>query len=311
MIAIGLLESIYGLVQTLIPSMGVLWVDYIDSYLGTARGTFINRNNFAGHLEMIWPLALGVAFSMTGRVKTVKEALNSDKLNRQALMALGIIVLLMALIFTRSRGGIISGLAGLAAFSLLAKNELKIIARQSRYLVGGILVLLSAYMTTIGIGPIVQRFLSLRGGGISRMDIWKDSLPVVRDHPLGIGLGNYENVFALYNQSATSNETVVFAHSDYFQLLIETGWFGFACLTGAFLIYLWKSALGIKKIDARRDPLTFFLAVGAFSGLMSIAVHSFFDFNLQIPANCLYFVVLITLLNSCIQEGQRIIRNNR
>jgi len=48
MIGIGLLESVYGLIQALTPSLGVLWVEYIEDYMGTARGTFINRNNFSG-----------------------------------------------------------------------------------------------------------------------------------------------------------------------------------------------------------------------------------------------------------------------
>ena len=69
-------EAVYGLIQALVPSMGVLWVDYVQAYLGTARGTFINRNNFAGFIEMIWPLALGVTLAMTGRVHSLKEALD-------------------------------------------------------------------------------------------------------------------------------------------------------------------------------------------------------------------------------------------
>jgi hypothetical protein len=36
--------------------------------------------------------------------------------------------------------------------------------------------------------------------------------------------------------------------------------------------------------------------VGAFSGLVSISFHSFFDFNLQIPANAVYFVALLAIM---------------
>jgi hypothetical protein len=31
----------------------------------------------------------------------------------------------------------------------------------------------------------------------------------------------------------------------------------------------------------------------------SLAFHSFFDFNLQIPANCVYFVTVMAILYSC------------
>ena len=240
MIGIGLLEAVYGLIQALVPSMGVLWVDYIQDYMGTARGTFINRNSFAAFIGMIWPLALGITLAMTGRVYSLKEVLGSDRLNRQALMALGIIVFLLALIFTRSRAGIVSGLVGFLAFSILARTGMKALAMQTRVLMGGIIVLLCIYTMTIGVGPIVQRFLTLGGDGGSRMDIWRDSLPIINDHPLGIGLGNYENVFHVYNQSLTSDKTVMHAHNDYLQLLIETGWIGFFAIMSRFFHFPWK-----------------------------------------------------------------------
>ena len=299
MIGIGLLEAAYGLIQALVPSMGVLWVDYIQDYMGTSRGTFINRNSFAAFIGMIWPLALGFTLAMTGRVTSLKEALGSDKLNRQALMALVIIVFLLALIFTRSRAGIVSGLLGFLAFSILARTGMKALALHTRVLMGGIIVLLCVYTMTIGVGPIVQRFLSLGADSGSRMDIWRDSLPIINDHPLGIGLGNYENVFQVYNHSLTSDRTVIHAHNDYLQLLIETGWIGFFAIMIGFFIFIVKSARRIKQLDFRRDPLRFFLAVGAFSGLISMSVHGLFDFNLQIPANCLYFVVLMAILSAC------------
>jgi O-antigen ligase len=89
------------------------------------------------------------------------------------------------------------------------------------------------------------------------------------------------------------------AHNDYLQLLIETGWLGFFSIMIGFFIFLGTRARNIKLIDFRRDPLRFFLAVGALSGMISMAVHSLFDFTLQIPANCVYFVVLMAILSAC------------
>jgi len=306
MIGVGLLEAVYGLIQALVPSMGVLWVDYIQDYMGTARGTFINRNSFAAFIGMIWPLALGITLAMTGRIYSLREALGSDRLNRQALMAMGIIVFLLALIFTRSRAGIVSGLVGFTAFSILARTGMKSLALQTRVLMGGIIVLLCIYTMTIGAGPIVQRFLALGGDGGSRIDIWRDSLQIIKDHPLGIGLGNYENVFQVYNQSLASDKTVIHAHNDYLQLLVETGWIGFFTIMIGFFIFLGKRARRIKKLDFKKDPLRFYLAVGAFSGLISMSVHCLFDFNLQIPANCLYFVVLMAVLSACTRPRKTI-----
>ncbi len=302
MIMIGLAESIYGLVQALVPSMGVLWVDYIQTYLGSARGTFINRNNFAGFVEMIWPLALGLTLSMTGRVHSLKMILHSDKLNRQALMAMCIIVFLLTLILTRSRGGIISGMAGVLIFFILARQGMQNRSTQIKILLSGIVGLLIVYTLIIGIGPVIDRFFTLASDGSSRINIWRDSLQIIRDHPLGIGLHNYADVIEIYNQRGTHEKTIGYAHNDYLQLLIETGWVGFVSLIGAMVAFLIRCTQRIGRLNFRKDPLRFYVAVGAFSGITSIAVHSLFDFNLQIPANCVYFVVLMAILSACTQQ---------
>jgi len=301
MIGLGIIEAIYGLIQAVVPSTGVLWVDYVKDYMGNARGTFINRNHFAGFIELIWPLALGVTIAMTDRKNSLKNALASDLLNRQALMALCIVVLLLALVLSRSRAGIAGGIIGLVTFWYLARPNIRRIALHTRLLMGGIVVVLSIYCLTIGVGPTVKRFLLIDDRN-SRIDIWEDSLSIIEDHPLGIGLRNYENVFQIYNQHSTSGKIVKYAHNDYLQLLIETGWVGFFCIIGGFVYFVGKSFRIIRQFDEKDDPMRFFLAVGAFSGIMSMAFHSLFDFNLQIPANCLYFVVLMAILSSCTEK---------
>ena len=278
------------------PSLGVLWVDYIEDYMGTARGTFINRNNFAAFINMIWPLALGLTLGTNGKMNSLKAILSSDRLNRHALMALGVIGFLLTLILTRSRAGIFSGIVGFMTFMIMSRTKKYWVAAQTRALLCGIIVLLSVYIIAIGVGPILERFLAVDVDGNFRMLIWEDSLSIIKDHPIGIGLRNYENVFSVYNQSFVSDKTVMYAHNDYLQLLIETGWVGFFTLIGGFIFFIGKSYRLVRRLDFNNDPFRFFLAVGAFSGIISLAFHSFFDFNLQIPANCLYFVTLIAIL---------------
>jgi O-antigen ligase len=298
---LGITEALYGLIQALVPSMGVLWVDYVHDYMGNARGTFINRNHFAGFVELIWPLVLGVTLSMTDRKHSLKRALASDLLNRQALMALGIVVLLLALLLSRSRAGIAGGLIGLLTFWYLARPNIRHITLHARILIGGVVVFLCIYCLTIGVGPILERFFLIDDVN-SRIDIWRDSLSILKDHPLGIGLRNYENVFEVYNQSIVSDKKVMHAHNDYLQLMIETGWIGFICLLSAFISFIARSFQVIRRLDPKGDPMRFFLAIGSFSGLISLAFHSFLDFNLQIPANILYFVTLMAILSSCTEK---------
>ena len=307
MIGIGVLEAIYGLIQALVPSMGVLWVDYVHDYMGNARGTFINRNHFAGFVEMVWPLILAYAISITYRGRSFKKALAYDFLNRQALMALGIVVLILALLLSRSRAGFVGCFIGFVTFWFMARPTMRQITLPTRILLFGIIVILSVYCLTIGVEPLFERFLSIDDSN-SRIEIWLDSLFIIKDHPFGVGLRNYENVFKVYNQSFAPNKDVLYAHNDYLQLLVETGWIGFFSIISGFVLFLLRSVRRIKRLDFRSDPLRFYLAVGAFSGIVSLAFHSFFDFNLQIPANCLYFVTLMAIVSSCTKQPQSPLR---
>ena len=300
MTVVALVEAVYGLFQALVPTMGVLWVHYIQDYMGSARGTFINRNHFAGFIEMVWPLTLGFTLAQGGwgQRYTLKRILASERLNRQALLSLGVVVLLLSLLFSKSRAGILSASLCFLIFILLTHSGSKGLHRYTWLLLVGIIGIVVTYSLTIGVGPIANRFFTLRGGD-SRLEFWRDSLPIIKDHPFGIGLRNYENVIPVYNVSMMADKRLEFAHNDYLQLLIEAGWIGFIAVLAGFFIFMWKHASRIRRLDLHNDPLRFFLAVGAFSGLISLAFHSFFDFNLQIPANCVYFATLMAILDSC------------
>ncbi len=217
-------------------------------------------------------------------------------------MALGVIVFLLALIFSRSRAGMLCALIGFLAFVIQARPGMSAMVRPTRVLLGGVAVLVCLYTLTIGIEPVIDRFLRIASDGSSRLEIWHDSLAMIKDHPLGIGLRNYENVFQIYNHTFATDRPVVFAHNDYLQLLIESGWVGFVAMMGAFAVFLANRIQRIRRLDFRGDPLRFYLAVGACSGLISMAAHGLFDFNLQIPANCLYFVVLMAILSACTSQ---------
>lgn len=171
-------------------------------------------------------------------------------------------------------------------------------------IVGVFLALTLFYGLRIGFGPIIDRFMALDQGD-SRLDYWKDSLAIISTHPLGIGLASFKYVFPVYNvTSMTESITPYYLHNDVLQLMVETGWPGAAILLSAFLVFMVKCFLRIRRMDFDADPQHFFVAVGAFSGIVSICVHSFFDFNLQIPANAMYFVVLMAMLRSCIRNAK-------
>ncbi|MEE4112855.1 MAG: O-antigen ligase family protein, partial [Desulfobacteraceae bacterium] len=298
-------EALYGNLQALVPNMGVLWVTYLKAYLGDARGTYINRNHFAGLMEMLLPLLLGFGLSRVswgGRLK-MATLLHSERLHQHLLVILGLVIMALALLFSKSRGGITGGLIGLLVFVWLLRGRQRRLPLETRAALGLFLALIVFYGLNVGFGPIIERFLALDQGGNGRLDFWRDSLPMIADHPLGIGLAAFKTVFPVYHVSAVSDASMpYYLHNDWLQLLAETGWIGLISLGGAFLVFMGRSVVRIRRMDPASDPQRFFLAVGAFSGLVALGFHSLMDFNLQIPANATYFVMLLALVQVLVHD---------
>jgi len=308
LLSVAFIEAIYGIIQALIPSLGVLWVDYIKSYLGDARGTYINRNHFAGFMEMMLPLGLAYTLAMGSWQKKIslKALITSDRPNFQFFLSIGLIVMVLALLLSKSRAGIFGGVIGFLTFVLLMRSSSGELPRSFWVIIAVIVGMVAFYSLKIGIDPVVERFFRI-SKDTSRLDIWRDSMAMIKDHPFGIGLAAFKDVFPVYNRSNFLDVRFIYLHNDYLQLLVEAGWLGFLTLVGGFYIFLVKSVFKVRHMRLQSDPMRFFLSIGALSGLVSIAFHSFFDFNLHIPANCVYFVMLIGIVYNCAwQEGQEI-----
>ena len=300
LLVVSFLEAIYGLFQALVPSLGVLWVDYIRNYLGDARGTYINRNHFAGFMEMMLPLGLGYTLAMGNWRKKIslKALMSSDRPNFQFFLSIGLVVMALALLLSRSRAGIFGGVLGFVTFALLMRSSSGELPRSFWVMISVIVGMVSFYSLKIGIDPVLERFLRI-SKETTRLDIWHDSMAMIKDHPFGIGLAAFSRVFPVYNASNFSDIRFAYLHNDYLQLLAESGWIGFLALVGGFYVFLVKSILKIRKMRLHSDPLKYFLAIGALSGLVSMAFHSFFDFNLHMPANAVYFVMLMGIVYHC------------
>ena len=92
------------------------------------------------------------------------------------------------------------------------------------------------------------------------------------------------------------------AHNDYLQLLVETGLAGFSIAVW-FLVLVFRQAAG--KLKNWTETASGAMTVAALLGCMGILVHSFLDFNLQIPANAALFYVLCAIAASApLQESQ-------
>jgi O-antigen ligase len=291
LLGIGVLLAAYGCIQFLIGQQYIFeYRRWIPAY--NATGTFVNRNHFAGLLEMIVPFLLAqVLFARWAAgssrrspwVNLIVSPLSSRLLLRIVLLAL----LCIALIFSRSRMGLMAGIGGMlvvGAIVFLQKRQRSVLLAMAL-----VLAIPMAYSLWIGISPVVQRFERLTQEGYletDRLPVWRDTLTLIGDYPLtGTGLGTYRWTNQHYQTSRFSG-TYEHAHNDYLEFASEIGIPAAALLFGSLWVLVIRTARCALSLESVRDRT---LAAGCAGAMAAILIHGITDFNLQIPSNALIF----------------------
>jgi O-antigen ligase len=316
LIALGILEACYGLVQYLAD-----W-QYIYTYakpptMSMASGTYINYNHFAGLLEMVLPFLLVQLWLYPTHVSTSqrslywRQILSGPELARWMLRLGLFLVVFLALIFSQSRSGILAGIAGMVVSGALVfpKGSRRITILSSLAIVS----LLVVYSAWIGLGPVLNRFQNLRqpvAAEQSRIMIWRDSFMLIQDFPvLGSGLGTFPWV-SLHYQTMPVTVRYEHAHNDYLEFAADIG------IPAALILFcsLWVLAAGVARKSLLLDRWTEKRLAAACAGsLIALLIHSLTDFNLQIPANALIFSWIAgtaTSLASKSRSGNRVTHHN-
>jgi O-antigen ligase len=278
MIVFGACYAFFALAQELTANGKIFWM-VKPRFGGSIYGSYVNRDHYAGLMEMLVPIPF--VLSMGHVLKGGKRALVGS-----------CAVLMAATIFlSGSRGGMLAFVLEMVLFAALTLRK----GRSPRIAVGLLAgcVLVLAFLIFLGRGQVLGRLGDL-GPGI-RLTITKDSLRMFTKRPmLGWGLGTFPTVYPGY-RSFYTNLFVNEAHNDYVQLLVETGLLGFALMLW-FLIRLYRHGLPTsRRWEFKWDGA---VSLAALLGCTGILLHSFVDFNLQIPANAALFYVLCGLAAS-------------
>ncbi len=292
---VGFLVALEGLVQYLTWNGKIFWFRRVPP--AGAFGPFVNHNHFAGYVEMVIPVAISLTFYL---VEERRRPAFLDEPGRWAKVGLALfasVLLLVSLFFSISRGGILSALAsGLILFGVLWR---RIRSRALKWSVAAALPAAVLFLVFWIGGETVQHnlksFQTLHGEASFRLRVlvWKRVLDDLPDYLwVGAGLGAFEESFAPLTPPGSPARWDR-AHNDYLQLLWETGAVGtLIFLAGSFVFVrrYWAPA-----ISRRSHALDLFRVAIAVS-LLSIALHSLVDFNLQIGSNGFLFALLAGLL---------------
>lgn len=264
----------------------------------SAHGTFVNKNHYAGLLELLIPIliGLGLSFNKNWGSKSkisLSSLLNADRFKQLIILNI-VAATFIALIISKSRMGIMSIVISLIFFFFLPSFITKNYKNFIWFIVVSVLFFI-LLIFLIDITPVLDRFSELSAA--ARIKVWKDCIGIITDfHLFGSGLGTFKYIYPLYKENLKTAVDYNYAHNDYIYLLVETGFIGFSCLT-AGLIILFKDSIKYLRFHLKTsNPFGFFITLGALCSVVSILIHSLADFNLHIPANALIFTAMIGII---------------
>jgi O-antigen ligase len=280
-VAVAFLEGILGLLQVHLAGAP------------QASGTYVNRNHYAGLLELALPFPIMQAIALIQRSRKRYESPTGPAV-LACLLLVTAAVILFACIQSLSRMGFLASLCALGAMGIVALGGG--LAGYKRWIpIGGVLAAIGIAFIYLPSNQLIFRFANMAASeelsGDARAGIWRDSLKLIQAFPvLGCGLGCFESGFCRY-QATAPTMTVDAAHNDYLQLLAELGLVGFPIIA-VLAVRMFKNSFGGA---CRLAGNARYVAIACAGSLTAIAVHSLVDFNLYIPANGMLVVWIAAL----------------
>lgn len=298
----GLGQGLYAIVMTLSGwEYGFLEPKVYGQ--GSATGTFVNRNHLAGYLELT--LSAGIALILADlrphaahgwreRLAAWVDLAMSRRMRIRVMM----VVMVIALVLTQSRGGNIAFFSSLAVCGCVYMflRHKQVFLRSLVFFLSLIAVDLLIVSDYFGLERVVDRIERTDWEAEQRKRVFEEVQPLVSDFGLtGSGLGTFAAVY-LPHRSERVRGYIDHAHNDHLEYLVETGWIGYsllALLAGTVLVH------GLLTVLRRNDPKACALGFVGPMALSCLALHGLVDFNLQIPANAALLMALIAACLSC------------
>lgn len=291
----GAFQALYGSFMTL---SGLEYGFFVNktAYVGTATGTFSTRNVLAGYLGMCLSTGIGL---LVGSMRRRSSASGREKLRQLLDSLLGsklrvrvlLFLMVIALVLTRSRMGntaFFSSLCLTAAIMMLMERRLY----KSSLILFGSMLLIDFFIVGqwFGFEELAQRLQDTSVNTDVRDEVARDTWTMIRDFPLtGSGLGSNLTVFPQF-QGADVRMYMEHTHNDYLEFAADLGIIGIVPL-GLFILLSLGCAL--QSLYKRHDQRAKGLAFGAAMSIIALLIHSTVDFNFQIPASALLFMVVI------------------
>jgi len=300
LLAVGLFETLYGFGEYFSGRDHVFW-NQRTRHLYAVTGTYLNKNHFAGLLEMIVPASLGLAFGLmprnggSGRLSARAANILSSGRWMASLLCLAVaLILCLGICFSVSRAGIVCMAASFAVMAFFLGISSGFRKYTLLLLILAMVVPMAA--AVIGAQIVAERFEPLIVGKsaswIDRIDLAQSGLSLIGEFPFfGTGAGSFEHVFERFQSIRVGDRIADYLHNDWLQLFCEYGFVGSGLFLAALVILV---AMTLRRALGIQHPFWRWSSIGALCGVSALLLHSFFDYNLsKITANGVIFTVLL------------------
>ncbi len=264
----------------------------IDTYNRETYCSMFGHANFAGqYLVTVVPLALSMAAWGLGRWKKTRLV--------PVLTVLCAIVVVIYLGITFCRGAWVGTIAAIAVMLLFSPHRKLFVS------VAAIAIVLFAAASPLikddegkSVAHKFRTIFDMKDKPTQfRFLVWKSSLRVVKEEPLGAGLGNFKVIYPKHRtvdeRRNTGWDKVIYkAHNDYVQTFVEVGVLGFAAFLWTILVVLKMAWRMTRRCD---DSFLRAASLGLLGGIAGMLVHSFFSSNFQLPGSAHSFFVVLGL----------------
>ncbi len=289
----GLLLALFALAQLASARPRTVYWNFETP--GVPFGPFTYRNQFAAYINLCLAAGLGLVLGgASGGLRTGRPGSSgrgpAPASPARLWAALGVALMLAALLCSGSRGGV----AALALGALVTAPVLLARARPARghlALVGLVAALLFGTLVVLGVKPLEGRLSSLWTGEAFedvRWGIWRNVLAIVPHFPAaGCGYGTLLYVEPAYRVRlyaalpANSWAVLRHAHNDYLEALAEGG---LPRLVLTLALTASVIGLGVRAVRRNGGRRTGALAFGALLGVVTLALHALVDFVTPNPA---------------------------
>jgi O-antigen ligase len=299
LLGVALVQAVLGLIQFGTVQSGEMLMAVPGGHSDSATGTYANRNHLAGLFAMMLPLALAMLYYNMGHEDSAGAPrsgswrrravfLGSTHGNAAILYGAVALLILVGLVFTRSRMGIAMGMLGLVLTTLLFARRIG--GSNTFGLTGTIVAVTLGFGVAIGLAPVLDRFTVTGVVEDGRVDLFSATLLRIAElMPAGSGPGTFSSAFPPVQPIRFGAQFPNHAHNDYLEWISDAGLIAALLILIVLGLYLhqWTRVYARGAWSRGR-----FLQAGAGVGLLVLALHELVDYNLAIPANQAVLAVL-------------------